>query len=418
MKISKTWRVSKKRCMELLFCFILLIPFFEPRGIWEIFDARGGFGGRINTLFFYGRIAVIVGMAALVICAKKLPSKISLCVFVYYFYMLTVCIIKQVDKSEAFNNLIFAVGILLILEFYLYRNISVFITVFVWLNGMVVLLNILTVFLFPYGMYENTRGDTGNWLLGYYNAHFFTVLPWLALFLLCSLRKNGKLKWKTVLVPAICIAAIYFAGSKTSSIALLIFFVALILTLKIGKITMPNIGIIIAGSIFLSYLLIMFRIQEYFANFIQTVLHRDASLTGRTVIWTTAISAFVKSPLIGNGVVVYYPSIFSDWSTTQAHNTFLNILVNGGVIGAGIFLLIFILVIRKVAKIQQHPYKKLFTVVMLAYGISFFTEMFQLPHMLATILFFAYHMDILIKAMPVRQIKQTVFKIGNVTIYL
>lgn len=401
--------------MDYLLCIVLLIPFLEPRGISETLTYRGTLSV-INSLFFYAQIAVLLLMSILVLLRRKC-SAITIWIVVYYAYMFADCVLLGTDTSEAETYLISVMGFLLVLEFYIQRDISVFIRTFVWLVGGIVFLNAILVLLYPNGMYINTRGDTGNWLLGYYNAHFFTVLPWCILFLTTSTKKHGKLTWLAVLVVAALTACLYMAGSKTSTVSMVVFLLALTLSMKVGKIHLPNISIIVAISALLSYLMIAFHIQDYFADFILNVLHRDVSLTGRTMIWTMAMNSIRSSPIIGNGSRVYELNN-GMWTTTQAHNTFLNILVNGGIVGFILFMLPLVLLAVKMRKMSGHIYKKIYLLSFIAYGVSFFAEMFQLPWMFAMLVFLAYHLEEIIEAMPMKNVRTIRIRLGSVSFKL
>ena len=416
MRVQYTISIHKKDLMRVLYCLFFLIPFLQPRGMVESFEVIGGGYHYINSLFNYWRFIAIFGLLIMIYLKKMRVSMFTISVCAYYIYMVFVCFLKNADKSEAIANFIYIFGMLLIMEVFS-KCRAFFIYFFEYIVGFLVLLNFAMVFLFPDGMYKNTRGDEGNWLFGYYNAHLFTVLPWLVIFFICSLRKNGKLKWSTILVGMICLIGIFVAGSKTSSIALLAFLVAIVISLKVGKISLPGIAVVFSISMIISYLIVILRIQAYFADFIENVLNRDVSLTGRTIIWDAALEAFSHSPMIGNGSVVYIP-VSTDWTTTQAHNAFLNILANGGIIGLVLFVLMFAIVAQKMFRMEKHPYKEVIYSGMIAYGIVFITEMPSLQHMLVIVLYLGYYLDEIIAEMPMNKPKKTALKLGKRSIVL
>lgn len=414
--MKKIIYINKNQIMNYIVCLFLLVPFLQPRGMAEGFEILGGIYHYINLLFNYWRLIAIFGLLIMFFLKKIHVSKFMISVCAYYVYMVFVCFLKNVDKNEAITNFIYIFGMLLIMEVFL-KHFSVFIYSFEYIVGFLVILNFAMVFLFPDGMYMNARGDEGNWLFGYYNAHLFTVLPWLVVFFICSLRKNGKLKWSTILVGMICLIGIFVAGSKTSSIALLAFLVAIVISLKVGKISLPGIAVVIVISMIISYLIVILQIQTYFADFIQNVLHRDLTFTGRTVIWNAALKAFFDSPIFGNGMLVYIPAS-SDWTTTQAHNAFLNILANGGIIGLVLFVLMFAIVAQKMFRMEKYPYKEVIYSGMIAYGIVFITEMPSLQHMLVIVLYLGYYLDEIITEMPMNKPKKTALKFGRRSVVL
>ncbi len=75
----------------------------------------------------------------------------------------------------------------------------------------------------------------------------------------------------------------------------------------------------------------------------------DKTLGGRTYIWRDSLQIFKDYPLLGIGpgefIKVYYPDYFSkeargkgDFGHHHGHNNFLNVAVEGGIIGFGAFL--------------------------------------------------------------------------------
>ncbi len=400
--------VNKNEIINYIVCLFFLTPFLQPNGMLEGFEILGGIYHYINSLFRYWRFGAIFVLILMFFLKKIYPSKFSICVLIFYAYMTFVCFYKDVSKDDAMNNLIYVMGIILIMDVF-FEHSKIYMHILEYVIGVIIFLNVITVFLFPDGMYANIRGDEGNWILGYYNVHIFIILPWLIIFFICSIKRNGKLKWSAILVGVICLIGIFVAGSKTSSIALLVFLVAIIISVKIGKISLPGVAVVFVVSMSISYLIVILQIQTYFADFIQNTLHRDLTFTGRTVIWDAALEAFFDSPILGNGMLVYMPAS-SDWTTTQAHNAFLNILANGGIIGLALFVLMFALVAQKMFQIGKHSYKEVIYGGMIAYGIVFITEMPSLQHMLVMILYLGYHLDEIIAEMPMKKQKMITLK--------
>jgi exopolysaccharide production protein ExoQ len=75
------------------------------------------------------------------------------------------------------------------------------------------------------------------------------------------------------------------------------------------------------------------------------ILERDASLTGRTELWPIVLGAISDRPLFGFGFDAFWPtaSIFIwdnvEWIPANAHDGFLDLWLNLGIIGLLLFLL-------------------------------------------------------------------------------
>jgi O-antigen ligase len=71
---------------------------------------------------------------------------------------------------------------------------------------------------------------------------------------------------------------------------------------------------------------------------VTTVLGRDPTLTKRTVIWTFALQMIEARPLLGYGYGVFWDSAGSVAQVVNAHNGYLTVILDLGVLGAFLFL--------------------------------------------------------------------------------
>ena len=81
----------------------------------------------------------------------------------------------------------------LIMEFALYNDISCFIKNMAIIIGIIIVANFITIVMHPGGLYTDSRGWKANWVMGYYNSHIFTYLPWLAFSYMYIYKLRGKL---------------------------------------------------------------------------------------------------------------------------------------------------------------------------------------------------------------------------------
>ena len=75
------------------------------------------------------------------------------------------------------------------------------------------------------------------------------------------------------------------------------------------------------------------------------LLGKDPTLTGRTGIWKLVIASAVKRPILGFGYRAFWTGLQGEsahlaltegWSPTGAHNGFLDVWLNLGLVGLGI----------------------------------------------------------------------------------
>ena len=85
---------------------------------------------------------------------------------------------------------------------------------------------------------------------------------------------------------------------------------------------------------------------------LEDVLHKDAGFSGRTIIWDSALSMIVLKPIFGWGVM---ESAFSYASihASHAHNYFLQIVLEGGVVGLCCFVVLVAVICKQLYKSKE-----------------------------------------------------------------
>ncbi|MEE0930632.1 MAG: O-antigen ligase family protein [Acutalibacteraceae bacterium] len=160
-------------------------------------------------------------------------------------------------------------------------------------------------------------------------------------------KKNTKTKVLYTIVLLLVIYGLFLSSKRSPLIAAII---AIVITLLIasGKNILKKLMILI-GS-FGGLAILYFVAVEYIPGF-DTIANKFTSLessdagvlNGRNYLWELAIDLFKESPLIGNGYGSYAAYAESvDAFTTSAHNYYLQILAELGIIGLILYLIAFI----------------------------------------------------------------------------
>jgi O-antigen ligase len=383
-----------------IICFCVLFPFILPRGITEYIGLYGGSTASFLTLIYYiGWVVVLFEILCLLMIRQGL-SLFTWAAIIYHVYGVAVCLIQDASYDTAMSSLQGVTAFCLLFEIYRTQGLEIPIKMLMRLFYLYLIINVITILMYPLGMYINELGWNLNYFLGYYNLHIFYYIPFMLFFLICSYHKRGRLTWSALLIIFFVFAAIYLVGSATSLVVITAFILLCLFMLKITKINLNRTTIVLGVCMFalISYSIIELKLQEAFKDLIEDVLKRDISFTGRTIIWMTALQYFSESPVIGNGAVEYTALGFS---TRQAHNTFLDILVNFGVVGLAAFIILFIMACYRLSKHRKHPYAKILIIGLVAYCIDFLTEMYKDPQFLFMVLFLCYHIDTVISQMSI-----------------
>ena len=160
-----------------------------------------------------------------------------------------------------------------------------------------------------------------------------------------------------LIVPAvIATCLLLFSGSATSKVLVVIMllgFSSIVFLLKNPRMTvlvarMGAFGLQNSVLAILSLLMPLLLTAPQVAVFMQKVLHRDATMTGRLSLYQTAISEFYSSPLWGNGYSdSYFKSVLKNnmgETMSVPHNSYLQLLMSGGLV----WLLLFIMLCNSV----------------------------------------------------------------------
>jgi exopolysaccharide production protein ExoQ len=86
---------------------------------------------------------------------------------------------------------------------------------------------------------------------------------------------------------------------------------------------------------------------------LMALLGRDDSFTGRTDIWPVALGGIADHPWLGYGYGTFWqpdgpftqylaPGNWEFWNPVHAHNGFLQLALDAGLVGAGLFVLTFL----------------------------------------------------------------------------
>ena len=98
--------------------------------------------------------------------------------------------------------------------------------------------------------------------------------------------------------------------------------------------------------------LIIFRLQYLFAGLIHNVLHKDLTMSHRTIIWDKALKMIREKPLVGHGLSESYNvfSVHHDytggnndvWTSMSGHNEIIQLLYYGGIIAVIVLIAMYI----------------------------------------------------------------------------
>lgn len=162
-------------------------------------------------------------------------------------------------------------------------------------------------------------------------------------YLLYSYLFGSKKKTWVIFSTAIIFFAIFFSGSRAAFITISLVTLALVAKLLISKGS-------ITKKIFLLFIVIAIAAAGFYYLTTTSVFDRMTEVDSyknniRLKIWGYALKAFTRKPIVGSGIQsgTYFAQLYLKWYT---HNTFIDILTGQGLIGAALYLILYIDMLR------------------------------------------------------------------------
>ena len=156
-----------------------------------------------------------------------------------------------------------------------------------------------------------------------------------------------------------------------------ILYIVLVIFKKINSIHDLALYCIFIGGLILNFLVVFLNVQNNFAAFLSTYLGESTSLSGRVTIYKAFYQAFKESSIFGYGF--YGVKTSTGWggawnALDYAHNTLLQEMTNGGLIGLFLFIVMGLYAVKNACKIRSIYIKKVTLCALTANMVIMITE--------------------------------------------
>lgn len=368
--MERTRQVSKgNNCKFLALSFATIIPLFRPRSITQF--------GVIGQRFFY---IVQVIFAFVLICffftqfinkRKRAISPVAWMVIVY----------KAWESFAIFRNglgdistIIYALGMIGATVFteYLLRKAPIeYLLVLSLYTGVLVLINNISSL---FGGFSGFTDATGNVVYFWQTKNHLSSLFFIAMissYLYYGTRRSNFANvWNLFVLLNVVWGTITFE-SATTVVGIITFLIMFYLFKKKTDIYRPVLFYFLCFALHIA--IVIFRVQDIFAYFIEQLLHRSLSMSGRTIIWDRALLSLLNKPIIGYGQSSIFTFSFAR-TEIPAHNQFLDIGIVCGIPGMIIYLIIFFLAFLKLKQYSKSVVARVICCTLLAYMVMSITE--------------------------------------------
>lgn len=361
MRISKTF----------LIYFIILGSIFQTPYVRYIFSNR-------NCTYF---LLVVFAIECIEKIRKhKKVNGLTISFILLEMWVLGVTYISHGDVYSALISGIRIVTLMLIFENCISRS-DILLSALMLHVELFTYINFIVILLFPDGLYVSSSlayGSLGMWFLGYNNAFIFWLFP--ALLIAWIYGENTNKKIRSVVLTACVFITQFYHGSATGKVAVVVFMI-IILTPYIRKILTPIRSII--GVVVLLALIVFFRITDFLKIIVVDLLNKDLTFTNRLFIWDNAINAISKKVITGYGILdsttivnmLGYSETGNTWTgATHSHCNYLQIAFEGGLVAVSLFVIIYIMIIRKNIKNWKKKLVQICFYGLIVYSIMGITE--------------------------------------------
>lgn len=362
-----------------LFCFLLL-PFLKPDGI-ETYSF-------LNNLYniWFGIAAICITFLA--VCYKyKMSSFIKTCLIMVLGMSIVTWNITGDFPYRVLKNTIGTFFVILLIDLWIKKRVGVVLNS---INICSLVLIVLTVLLGP------DKFFTG-WLVGRRTTITTEILPAFLIVFFISSKKYKEKKQITSIIAIIigfscCVYLAILENVSTTITGLFVFIVGFII-IKIRKYTPISTKLSVIGLNLINIFIILFQNLNVFAWFIEKILHKSMTLTGRLEIWSLAMEEFLKKPIFGNGV--FQTSIAYGWENSGyfMHNTLVQFLVDGGLFAFFIFLILLIMSSKGNDSINYKMEKNNMYICICVIMVTMITEVMTQHLYIYIILALSYNME-------------------------
>lgn len=236
--------------------------------------------------------------------------------------------------------------------------------------GALVALNIVTILLFPGGMYVYDRALEENWLLGYKNYHIVYIMALLIFSAVHSLCQYGRIAVRVWIYIAMSLFSSLLVGARTPMMAILLFAASILFTRLRNFTPLFNSLTYLAAYAAAFFMIVVIRIENL--PVLGKLIGREITFNNRTYFWDKAMMEFWEYPVLGHGYQQFV--MFRGYVTT--HNQIVEILYKTGIAGLVVFVAILAATAYKLFRSREGIVTKYLAVFFASYLVLFLMEQY------------------------------------------
>lgn len=345
LQLKKRKKISHKDIIGWLIGSLCGFCYFQPQFLSET-----------STLYYYvcnGTQFIFSILIILFFLIMLLRRRVKLLEFSHIFIWIafsTILLIPNVTKQNMSTMLFLVSNLAILCSFIVFRafNISVLQGCAFYLS-LLVYINIITVFLFPEGLY-NVGLARKFYFFGHANGMIKYVVPCIVLRATIDMLKKGKYSFNTIFIEILSLVVLIYTRTYTGLFGMLF--------LVFGQIVYyirKKLPIIFTARIalFMSVLVFLIITSDFFLmciSFLAEVLERSYSISSRYVMWEQARKWISNSLFLGYGYITDYSGFLriGNYFPSSAHNFFMDVMMNSGIMGFFCVLIFLWIIMNKI----------------------------------------------------------------------
>lgn len=340
--------------------FLLLIPFFVP----VYFIVTTNISGVIQI---YKIISSLIIGALFFLNIRKV-SKVFLSIVFLLSFIFIIGLLNGYFSMDILQSIILC----MMFEYGLRDKKQNFLIVINSMLEILIYSNFLCILLFPEGMYV-TGEYTQNWLLGYKNPLIRTLIPACTISMVLSYYKYKRVTKRAYFLLLIAIVTVIMVNSSTGIVGISIFILVNIAYRNALVRQLLTLKKVFWSCAAISCLVINGAIVKFFAFLIEGILNKSLNFTGRDIVWERSIEFIYKHKWIGIGD--YFGEVMEPiLAAPHPHNYFLHLLIQGGIIGFILVIIVIIITDKSVQGVKNNSVKYIVSSGIISFYIMGITE--------------------------------------------
>ena len=346
--------------------FFLMLPHLKPKCL-DVLNPG-----------LYRALDVLRILSLLVICAlflraclreKKLTTPVSLLLGVMEVWICLVTIITRGDFVETCSLAVSIMAIVLLVDLYADR-MKELLTALMLNYEWVVYVNLASILMDPQKgfFYDLEYGWASIYFFGPDNWFMYLCIPAVCVALLYAQVRIHDTRKAVHILRALCLIAAAYATilirwPVTAVAAMVVLAAVLLMSFVPGLCCCATFPVVFVGGIAANLAVAVFRVMEtvpFLAHFIQTVLKKSVSLSGRVDVWKCYLPRLIDHLWLGEGNPV------GGYTTPQGamdhlHNQYFDLLALGGLPALMLFVAALLIVGKELTVHRKTPAARIMT---------------------------------------------------------